>query len=122
LNQDDLQKSTAKYPNKSEEAKKKGKEVNIRDTLFLDKLSAEQTDFLTDYTVIPVQKFTLRKKVETMVAKKDTRKDLGEGTRVTEDARGKPIQLPLNTENIDQIAEKAKNIVGGMFKLFKEMK
>lgn len=122
MNQDDLQKSTAKYPNKSEEAKKKGKEVNIRDTLFLDKLSAEQTDFLTDYTVIPVQKFTLRKKVETMVAKKDTRKDLGEGTRVTEDARGKPIQLPLNTENIDQIAEKAKNIVGGMFKLFKEMK
>ncbi len=120
MNQEELQKSTAAY--KPAEEKKKPKEVNIRDTLFLDKLSAEQTDFLTDYTVIPVQKFTLRKKVETMVTKKDTRRDVGEGTRVTEDARGKPIQLPLNTENIDQIAEKAKNIVGGMFKLFKEMK
>jgi len=125
LNQEDLQKSAKPIIIQEDEQKvqKRGKEVNIRDTLFLDKLSAEQTDFLTDYTVIPVQKFTLRKKVETMVTKKD-RKEVGETiTRgVSDDPKGRSIQLPLNPENIDQIAEKAKNIVGGMFKLFKDKK
>jgi len=125
LNQEDLQKSTKPIIPQEEEqtVPKRGKEVNIRDTLFLDKLSAEQTDFLTDYTVIPVQKFTLRKKIETMVTKKD-RKEVGETiTRgVSDDGKGRSIQLPLNPENIDQIAEKAKNIVGGMFKLFKDKK
>ena len=100
---------------------KKEKVKNIRDTLFLDKLSAEQNDFLIDYTVIPVQKFTLKKKVEGVATRSDRRgvtTEMGNRGHL-DDGSGKNAAFAIKGENIDQIAEKAKNIVGGVFKLFK---
>ena len=100
---------------------KKEKAKNIRDTLFLDKLSAEQNEFLIDYTVIPVQKFTLKKKIEGVATRSDRRGATGEllNRSNLDDGSGKNAAFAITGENIDQIAEKAKNIVGGVFKLFK---
>ena len=90
--------------------------------MFLDKLSADPNEFLNDYTVIPIQKFTLRKKAESMMTKRDKKTDIGEiSSRInTEESQGRAMQFTITPENIDQIAEKAKNIVGGVFKLFKQ--
>lgn len=94
--------------------KKKDKALNIRDTLFLEKLSVDQNEFLNDYTVIPVQKFTLKKKVESVITRKETRPAGAEtSTAKTEESQS---QFAIN----DKLAEKAKNIVGGMFKLLKK--
>lgn len=94
--------------------KKKEKALNIRDTLFLEKLSVDQNEFLNDYTVIPVQKFTLKKKVESVITRKETRPAGAEVSAAK--AEESQSQFAIN----DKLAEKAKNIVGGMFKLLKK--
>lgn len=57
-----------------------------------------------------------------MMTKKEKKIDSGETSRRTtaEENIAKQLQFAITPENIDQIAEKAKNIVGGVFKLFKQ--
>ena len=97
-----------------QKSKKKEKALNIRDTLFLEKLSVDQSEFLNDYTVIPVQKFTLKKKMESVITRKET-KPVGPEATLSKSEETQS-QFAIN----DKLAEKAKNIVGGMFKLLKK--
>ncbi len=73
---------------------------------------------MNDYTAIPIQKFTLRKKAESLISRRDRKTETVEPMRQSNEMQNKIDQLQI-AENIDRVTEKAKNIVGGVFKLFK---